>query len=73
MKMIVGITLANSFPSLEIMHHDDTMPAGEEKGRIVGMAGKGILPISLFTLAKVADMSVLALLNDLPHDARCYH
>ena len=49
MKMIVGITLANSFPSLEIMHHDDTMPAGEEKGRIVGMAGKGILPISLFT------------------------
>lgn len=50
-----GITLANSFPSLAFRK---TTPRLWEEGIVVGMSGEGVLPISNYTLAKVAGMGI---------------
>ena len=53
-KALAGITLANSFPSLEMKEKED-VEHGKwwKEGRIVGMAGSGVLPITKNALASV--------------------
>ena len=50
-----GITLANSFPSLAMREKPGRL---WEEGVVVGMSGEGVLPISNFTLARVAGMGI---------------
>ncbi len=50
-----GVTLANSFPSLDLRKAQNRR---WEEGVVVGMSGEGVLPISNLTLAKVSGMGV---------------
>jgi len=50
-----GVTLANSFPSLDLRKGQNRR---WEEGVVVGMSGEGVLPISNLTLAKVSGMGI---------------
>ena len=51
----VGVTLANSFPSLVLRKAEGRR---WEEGVIIGMSGEGVLPISNLTLAKVSGTGI---------------
>jgi NADPH-dependent glutamate synthase beta subunit-like oxidoreductase/dihydroorotate dehydrogenase len=62
-----GITLANSFPALALRK----APGRPwDEGIIVGMSGEGVLPISNFTLARVAGMGMAVSGNGGPMNYR---
>ncbi|KAL0205335.1 hypothetical protein P9112_000642 [Eukaryota sp. TZLM1-RC] len=50
-----GVTLANSFPSLELVEDKVSANGKYRQARIVGIHGKGITAISNLTLANVAE------------------
>jgi dihydropyrimidine dehydrogenase (NAD+) subunit PreA len=60
-----GITLANSFPSLDMIGNDDSASGAtrqgvwRRRGRVVGMAGDGVLPITRLALASVQPLGVV--------------
>ena len=54
-SVLVGVTLANSFPSMAFRPS-----AGRrwDEGVVIGLSGEGVQPISNLTLAKVAGMGI---------------
>ncbi|MBN1947491.1 MAG: FAD-dependent oxidoreductase [Bradymonadales bacterium] len=60
-----GITLANTFPSLDFRQGDKEE---WEEGILFGMSGEGIAPISNLTLANVAHLGVVVSGNGGPLD-----
>jgi len=60
-----GITLANSFPAMAFRK----APGRRwEEGVVVGLSGEGVLPISNYTLARVAGMGLAVSGNGGPMD-----
>jgi NADPH-dependent glutamate synthase beta subunit-like oxidoreductase/dihydroorotate dehydrogenase/ferredoxin len=55
-----GITFANSFPCLDSREKRSPLAPGEywRESRVVGMAGKGVLPITRFAIAAVRHLNV---------------
>ncbi|MGD9638076.1 MAG: FAD-dependent oxidoreductase [Alphaproteobacteria bacterium] len=68
-KSKVGITLANSFPTLGFRPRKDGNSKWDE-GVVAGMAGEGVLPISYLTLANAAPLGVFISGNGGPMDYR---
>ena len=60
-----GITLANSFPAMAFRTAPDRR---WEEGVVVGLSGAGVLPISNYTLARVAGMGLAVSGNGGPMD-----
>jgi len=61
----VGVTLANTFPTLAFRPGDKST---WEEGIIAGMSGEGVTPISNLTLAKVSHLGVAVSGNGGPMD-----
>lgn len=54
----LGITLANSFPSMTFRPHLDKTNAKWDEGIVAGMSGEGVLPISYLSLANAGNYGV---------------
>ncbi len=64
---LVGVTLANTFPTLAFRRG---AKAGWEEGIVVGMSGASLAPISNLTLAAVSRLGVVVSGNGGPMDYR---